>query len=248
MAAGVADLDDFFSTEFFSIAKLLSVFYAREERGGKHTVNFETSKNLSGVGAILIFAGPIVSFFATIFVGAPVAFVGLMLLLLGMRNLAEYYSEPGIFNNALYSGIAVVLGFLAFTAIAFVAFLNLLSEMGINPTIENISDLSAKISNIDMATLEKFIGFILLDIAVLFIFMLVTAIMLRKSLGMLTIKTDLRLFGSIGTIMLIGGAITIIFGLGLILMWIATLMLAFAFFQIRPRPLEVEMAQTAIPT
>jgi uncharacterized membrane protein len=240
--------DYFSSIELFSIAKLLSAFYAPEETGGNSRVNFETSKNLSCVGAILIFAGPIVSFFATIFVGAPVAFVGLLLLLMGVRNLAVYYSEPGIFNNTLYSGIAAILGFLAFVAIAFVAFLNLLSEIGVTPNIGNISDLPTLISNISVTALEKFVGFILLDIAVLFVFMLVTAIMLRKSLGLFTAKTGLRLFGTTGIIMLAGGALTIIFGIGLILMWIATLLLAIALFQIRPRTPEAEIAQVAIQT
>ena len=36
--------------------------------------------------------------------------------------------------------------------------------------------------------------------------------------------------------LVLGAVLTILFGLGFILMWIATLLLAVAFFQIKPQP------------
>jgi uncharacterized membrane protein len=42
------------------------------------------------------------------------------------------------------------------------------------------------------------------------------------------------MFGTTGTIILIGAVLTII-GIGLLLLWIALLLLAVAFFQIRPQ-------------
>lgn len=50
------------------------------------------SKNLSGVGALLVAA----SF------SAPVlGVIGMALLLIGMKGLADHYNEPRLFNNAL---------------------------------------------------------------------------------------------------------------------------------------------------
>ncbi len=64
-------------------------------------MTFESSKNLSAVGALLIVIGAI-SGFAVSFSGI-VSIIGLILLLIGLKGLANFYKEEGIFNNGLYS-------------------------------------------------------------------------------------------------------------------------------------------------
>ena len=68
-------------------------------------MNFYTSKNLSGVGAILVFVSFLALPFSTAF-GGFVALIGLILMLIGVKGLADYYREAGIFNNVLYGTIA----------------------------------------------------------------------------------------------------------------------------------------------
>jgi len=52
------------------------------------TLNFESSKTLSGVGAILVAIGSFV----------PVlAIVGIILVLIGLKGLAEAYGEKAVF-------------------------------------------------------------------------------------------------------------------------------------------------------
>jgi uncharacterized membrane protein len=48
-------------------------------------------------------------------------------------------------------------------------------------------------------------------------------------------KTSISLFGTTGTVLLVGAVLTII-GVGIILIWVAMLLLAIAFFQIKPPP------------
>jgi len=198
--------------------------------GGK-SLNLETSKNLGGVGAILIFIG-VLPLFAY---SGIISLVGLILVLIGLKGLADYYSEAGIFNNALYGVITAIVGGLVFVGVAFIALVDFLNELGL--TIENVADWSAELSAMDWTTvgfniIGDFVAYILLALVVLFVFVIITAILLRKSLGLLSTKTGVGLFGTTGLLILIGAVLTII-AVGLLLIWIAMLILAIAFFSIR---------------
>ena len=89
-------------------------------------MNFETSKNLGGVGAILMFIGFIMPFVQAF--GLLLSLVGLILVLVGLKGFADYYNEAGIFNNFLYGSIAGVVGVVVAVATAFVAVLTSLSS------------------------------------------------------------------------------------------------------------------------
>jgi uncharacterized membrane protein len=200
-------------------------------------MNFETSKSIGGIGAILMFIGvlPFISAYGLL------ELVGAILVLVAMKGFADYYKEAGIFNNALYAIIAAIVGVVAFVAIAFVALVDFFTQIGVTLGAGTVSNWTTQISQINwqsisMNTIGKFAGLILLDIVVLFVFILVTAIMLRKSLGLLATKTGVGLFGSTGTVLLVGAVLIIAFGLGLILIWVSTILLAIAFFQMRPTP------------
>lgn len=198
-------------------------------------MNFETSKNLGGVGAILIFVSVLLSY-ASVFSGA-VSLVGLILVLIALKGFADYYNEAGIFNNALYGVITVIVGGVVTIGVAFIALVDFLSELGLS--FANVADWSAELTSIDWTTvgfniIGNFIAYILLALVVLFVFVIITAILLRKSLGLLSAKSGVGLFGTTGLLMLIGAVLTII-AIGLVLIWIATLILAIAFFSMKPQ-------------
>lgn len=200
-------------------------------------MNFETSKNLGGIGAILMFIGilPYISVYGLI------TLIGAILVLIAMKGFADYYREAGIFNNSLYAIVTAIVGIIAFAAVAFIALVDFFSSLGITLGVGTASDLSSQLSQIDwqnvgLNAIGKFAGIILLDVVILFVFTLVTAILLRRSLGLLSAKTGVGLFGTTGTVLLVGAVLTIIFGLGLILVWISTLLLAIAFFQTKTPP------------
>jgi uncharacterized membrane protein len=198
-------------------------------------LNFETSKNVGGVGAILIFVSVLLSY-ASVFSGL-VSLVGLILVLIAFKGLADYYSEAGIFNNALYAVITAIVGGIVTVGVAFIALVDFLSELGLS--MGNVADWSAELSAMDWTTvgfniIGDFVAYILLALVVLFVFVIITAILLRKSLGLLSAKTGVGLFGTTGLLILIGAVLTII-AVGLILIWIAMLILAIAFFSIKPQ-------------
>jgi uncharacterized membrane protein len=194
-------------------------------------MTLETSKNLGGIGAILMFVGvfPYINSYGVI------PLVGLILVLIAMKGLADYYKEAGIFNNALYAFILAIVGVVAFIAILFTAALNMLSQLGLSAA--NMADWATILSTYDwtgagFSTLMNFAAYVIADLVVLFVFVLVTAIFLRKSLRLLSAKTGVGMFGTTGLILLIGAILTIIV-IGILLIWIAMLLLAVAFFSIR---------------
>ena len=196
-------------------------------------MNIETSKNLGGVGAILIFIG-VLPLFAY---SGIISLVGIILTLIAVKGLADYYSEAGIFNNALYAVITAIVGGIVTTGVVFVALVDFLSELGLS--LGNVGEWSTQLPTMDWTTIGfdiigNFVAYILLALVVLFVFVIITAILLRKSLGLLSAKTGVGLFGTTGLLILIGAVLTII-AVGLILIWVAMLILAIAFFSIKPQ-------------
>jgi uncharacterized membrane protein len=196
-------------------------------------MTLESSKNLGGIGALLMFVGvlPYISFYGI------VSLVGLILVLVAMYGLANYYKESGIFNNALYGVITLIVGVVVVVAIAITTLVGFLTDIGIN--LANITDWTAFSqmdwqSIISLDILMKYAAVFLLDLVVLFVFIVITAVLLRKSLGLLSAKSGVGMFGITGTVILVGAILTII-AIGLLLLWIALLLLAVAFFSLKPQ-------------
>ena len=201
-------------------------------------MELESSKNLGGIGALLIFAGPLLSALPRVggYTGL-LSLVGAILVLIALKGFADYYRESGIFNNALYAIIAAIVGVVVFVAVLIIALVGFFAELGLN--ISNLQDWSS-LSSIDWQTLGnfdfifRFIGVILLGVVVLFVFLVITVVFLRRSLGLMSSRTGVGLFGTTGLLLLIGAILTI-FIIGILLIWIAMLLLAIAFFSIRPQ-------------
>ena len=93
-------------------------------------MTFESSKNLSAVGALLIVIGAALGF-AVSFSGI-LSLIGIILLLIGLKGLADFYKEEGIFNNALYSMIIAVVGCVVGVGIIAVTAVSALADEGID--------------------------------------------------------------------------------------------------------------------
>jgi uncharacterized membrane protein len=197
-----------------------------------------SNKTLGGVGALLMVISPFSAFVAGVF-SSVLMLVGLILVLIAMKGLADHYNEGGIFNNALYGVILTMVGGVVFVAAIVVGAVGLLSELNIDLT--TLSTDSAAISAMDWQELANFnviwgyLVTILAGFVVLFIFLVIAAIFYRKSLTSLSEKTGVGLFGTIGLILLIGAVLTII-GIGFLLLWVALILLTVAFFSIRTEP------------
>lgn len=202
---------------------------------GVYSMSLESSKTLGGVGALLMLISPFSGFFAGAF-GGVIWLIGIILVLVAMKGLADHYNEGGIFNNTLYGVILTIIGVVVFGAALVIGATDFLTELNIdvNALSTDPSAFSAVQweEAINFDTIMNFVAILLAALVILFIFIVVAAIFYRKSLSSLADKTGIGLFGTTGLILLIGAVLTII-GIGFLLLWVAELLLTIAFFSIK---------------
>jgi uncharacterized membrane protein len=190
-------------------------------------MTLESSKNLGGVGALLI----VISFlglFANSY-SAVLALVGVILVLIGMKGLSDHYREGGIFNNALYGIMLAIVGGVAFVTMVVAT---VFAFVGAN--LANFADWPATFQQkfMDLNNVWTFIWGIFASLVVLFVFILVFVVFFRKSLNILSDKSGVRIFGTAGLLMLIGAILTII-AVGVIVIWVGWILVIVGFFSIR---------------
>jgi uncharacterized membrane protein len=216
-------------------------------------VKFDTSKNLGGVGALLIFVSVFIGPIASTFGGVIIALIGFIIMLIGVKGLADYYKEAGIFNNILYGTIAGIVGVVVAIAVGISVLLTSLSVFlykifpGWNGDWTTLPNLTPSTANLTFSDIIPFFVGALSIIVILFASTIIVALLYRRSLSSLRNKSGIGLFGTAGILLLIGAILTIII-IGYLLVWIAILLLAVAFFQLRPQPVQpMPAAQTAVP-
>jgi len=195
-------------------------------------MKLETSKNLGGVGAILLVIG-FVGIIGTGYSGI-LNLIGLVLVLIAMKGLSDYYKDAGIFNNTLYGFVTSIIAVVAFVAVIVATLLETIANLGIadwTNTTEWAAAFQANLS--DMSAFFTLIGGIILAFVALFILLVIAAIFYRKSLNILSSKSGVGMFSTAGLVLLIGAVLTIIL-VGIIIIWIAIILLAVAFFSIKP--------------
>ena len=202
-------------------------------------MTLESSKTLGGIGAILMFIGifPYISYFGI------VELIGAILVLTALYSLGNYYKDSGIFNNALYGIMAGIVGVVSAVAIGLAIVLPNIKDflMTIFPgwngdwsTISSLSGMTPNTSNIGIGDVIPFISAAIVIFVILWIFAMISTFFVRRSLVRLSAKTNVGLFSTAGLLLLIGAFLVIVVGLGLILMWVAALILAIAFFNLKP--------------
>jgi uncharacterized membrane protein len=200
-------------------------------------MSLETNRILGGVGALLMFIGviPYVSYFGVIEI------IGLILVMVALYNLAKQYTEGGIFNNALYGLIAGIVGGVIAIATVIITVLTSLTDFlyalfpDWNGDWTALSGLTPNPSNLSLDSILPILAGILAMFIILWVFAIIAAFFIRRSLGKLSAKSGVGLFSTTGLLILIGAVLIILFGIGLILIWISALLLAIAFFQLKPQ-------------
>jgi uncharacterized membrane protein len=109
-------------------------------------MTLESNKTLGGVGALLMVISPFSGFVAGSF-GSVLGLIGLILVLIAMKGLADNYNEGGIFNNTLYGVILTIIGGVVFVGAIVVGAVGLLSELNLD--LATFSTDPAAISTVD---------------------------------------------------------------------------------------------------
>jgi uncharacterized membrane protein len=203
-------------------------------------MNLKTSKIMGGIGAILILID-VLPFFN--YFGPIIPFIGAIFILVALHGLDSYYKEEGIFKNALYGIGAGILGAILSIVVGVAIVLPNIKDFIIKvfPTWDGnwtslgaLSGITPNTSNISFGDIIPFVVAAISAIVILWVFTVIAAFFTRRSFKKLATKTSVGLFSTAGLLLLIGAFLTIIV-IGVILMWIAVLLIAIAFFQIKPR-------------
>lgn len=203
-------------------------------------MTFESSKTLGGIGALLMFIGvfPYINYFGII------PLIGAILVLVALHGFARMYKENGIFDNALYGIIAGIVGVVLAIVIGIAIVLPNIKDFllklyptwnGDWSTITSFSGMTPNTSNIGFGDFIPFITAAIVIVVTLWVFAIIATFLYRRSLKQLSAKANAGLFSTTGMLLLIGAVLIIAFGFGLLLMWIATLILAIAFFTMKPQ-------------
>jgi len=145
-----------------------------------------------------------------------VSVVCIILMLIALKGLSEDYNEQDIFKNALYGVIFCRVAGIAAVAVMDGSFL--------------LGGITAPAFGPGSALF--FASGIIIGVVVLFIFYLFGAIFFKKSFDILSVKSGEKMFSTAGLLLLIGALLTIIL-VGFVVMFVAWILAAVAFFSIK---------------
>jgi uncharacterized membrane protein len=183
--------------------------------------SLESNKNLAGIGSILLMF-PVVSI------------VGIILLYMGIKGLSEYYKDETIYRDTLRG---VIFAIIALVAIAVALPLFMIGGM-------------FSVFTIGPFGIGLGLVFLFLLAVVVFIFYVLAAMQLRKAFNSLAQKTGEHMFETAGMLLFVGAILTIVFFIGLLLIFVAWIFATIAFFSIKvpAQPYAYSSTPTAIPT
>ena len=180
--------------------------------------NLSNAKAFGGIGALLLLIGGFVPL---------VGIVGLILVFVAVKYIADETKDNKIFHNYLVSFICGIIGIVALLLGMFIAF-------GAAGGFTFFSALeTAEIT--DFATFWEYFGTIItgfiIALIVLWIFLIISSIYLRKSYNSIADHTKVNLFKTTGLLYLIG-AITLIVVIGFLILFIARILEIVSFFSL----------------
>ena len=178
--------------------------------------NFQYSKTLAMEGSILLILGLVP------YVGWVLGIIGIILLLRGLKEFANYYQDNTIYQNALtgvkYYIIALIAAAVAVTAIV----------IGVG----SATGFTFKTNFVFTAGFAAGLIAFFAGLIVAFVFFVLASTHLRKTFDTLAEKSGEHSFATAGTLLWWGSILTII-GVGLILIFIAWIFAVVGFFTIR---------------
>lgn len=183
-------------------------------------MELDTSKNLGGIGAILLVIGSL-AIFGTGYSGI-LWLIGGILVLVALSGLGGYYKESGIFNNVIFAVVVDIVGVVVFVGLAiFVTLSSLLSLPGVPTDWTDTTNVTSFFTNYfsngnNWNTIMGWIGGLVVTWVIFIIFISIGGYLIWKSLRTLGAKSGVGLFGTAGLLIFIGAILTIIL-IGLII-------------------------------
>lgn len=179
--------------------------------------SFEHSKTLAGVGAILLLLGFVP------YAGWVLAIVGVVLLVIGMKELSKYYQDQNVYQNTL-TGVKFYVVAVVAAAAAIVAVM-----IG----VASATDFTFK-NFVPTVGFGVGVAALLAGLVVAFVFYVLAASHLKRALDSLAQKSGESSFATAGTLLWIGSILTIVL-VGLVLIFVAWIFVTMGFFSMKSR-------------
>jgi len=178
------------------------------------------AKTIGGIGAILV----LLSFVPA--VGAAFGVIGFVLILVAVKHIADDLKDKKIFDNMI---IAVFLSIVGVIVGSLILLGTVLSAFG-----NGYFSTSYPFTPSTAVTTAQWITFgtdIALGLFGAWVFFLASAVYLRRSYSTIGSKINVGMFRNAGLLYLIGAATTLV-GVGFLILLVAEIMTAVAFFSI----------------
>ena len=179
-------------------------------------------KTYGGIGSILTLLAPLPGF------GWALAIAGFILMLVAVKYLSDILHDTSILNNMVLSIVAAVIGLVVGTLVIVGSVFRFMGLNGLMWT---------DWANLNPATIPTgdwigLVGSVLAALAAVWILLTVSGYFLNRGYRRIASALRINLFGTAGLLFLIGAATTII-GVGFLLIPIALILLAVAYFSIQ---------------
>jgi len=191
-------------------------------------MDMQTYRLLGIIGALLIVIGVAPT------VGGFLMLVGIILVMIALKGYSDAYKDGSIIHNAVYTLVFEIIGGAICAGIIIYGAFDFLASLGIHNLSELRSWTQVDWQNaVTVSNILPFIGAIILGLVVLFAFTVIASLYFKKAMNSMSEKTGVHLFHTTGTVFFIGALLTIIL-IGLIVIWVAFILLLISFYESKP--------------
>ncbi len=194
-----------------------------------------SAKAIGGIGAILVLLTFVPS------AGAIFGIAGFIMILVAVKEVADVLENRKVFSDMMTAVILAIIGVavasLVVSATVFSAFQNGYFSSGYPYTP------STTITTAQWIAFGLAIG---LGLLIAWLFFLFSSLYLRRSYNAIGAELDVHMFGTAGLLYFIGAA-TAIIGVGFVLLFVAQILTAVAFFSIPEKRPEKRPMTTSVP-
>lgn len=194
------------------------------------------ARTLGGVGAILLLFTAIPS------VGWILGIAGFVMTLVAINYISQSLGDRSIYSNMMVS-VILAIGAIAVGTVTVIGTVFRVLGMGnfVGPNF-------VVAPNIGVGDWVALAGAVILGLVVVWGLLIASAVFLRRSFNTISSKLNIGMFGTAGLLYLIGAA-TAIIGIGFLLLVVAEILLAVAFFSINekePTPVQAQSMSASV--
>ncbi len=172
------------------------------------------------------------------YLGYVLPIIGLIMTLIAVKYIADVVQDQAIFKNVIVGVVLAIAGVVVLGVLVLGSIGNVITNFGgirsgsTSFSFATTTNGNGQVVPVIPQTLMGAILTILAGFAILWILLIISSIFVRRGYNLAAVKLNVKLFRTSALLYLIGAILTIAFGIGLIIVLIAQILLIIAFFSI----------------